>query len=207
MTESEAQVRAGLDLIQPHNPLIEIRCIMPDDRWWCGYFDNHDMVVEAVRDLNDFEAKAVYWTVNQISPTLAERANNRITPAKQGGCTKNADICRLTNLFLDYDNKGSREAVRQLAETAATYLQDKGWPEPLFMDSGTGFYHFFRLDLPMTEGKLIRATVKNLAQRFNTSEAIIDVKCANAARIARVPGSYNRKGQPRMATIVEGVCA
>ena len=49
--------------------------------------------------------------------------------------------------------------------------------------------------------------VGSLKSRFDLPDAIIDGKCVNPGRIARVPGSYNRKAIPRLARILEEVAA
>jgi hypothetical protein len=203
----EAQVRAGLAELHSRHALIELRAVFPDDRWWNGLYDDREALIRSVLGMNGIEAKAIYWTINNISPALASRVTNRMAPAVQGGCIANRDINNIDNLFLDYDSKGSRAAVQHLASNVESYLNTLGWPAPLYMDSGTGCYHFYRVDLPASESQSIKTTIKNLAARFNTDAAIIDTKCGNPARISRVPGTYNRKSQPRMARILTGVTA
>jgi hypothetical protein len=198
---AESEVRRALDLLHPTTKLIELRPVMPDGHWWQGLYDCREKLVRSILSLNEIEATAVYWTINSIAPT--GRVTNRLAPAKKGQCTKNADIDHIHNLFLDLDPIGSRQAVEQLAADVEAHVTALGWPKALKIDSGRGIYLFYRVDLPPTEAKLIRATIHKLAARFNTPDAIIDTACANAARIARVPGTFNRKGQPRMAKILE----
>lgn len=197
----EQNIRAALSVIHAENPLVELRPIMPDGRWWTGLFDDKERLVQCVLGLNHIEATAVYWTLNSISPSLAHRVTNSVGPAKRGQCIKNADIDRIRWLFLDYDCKGTFEDVEKLAGSVERFFQTlQPGEKPLYIRSGTGIYHLYRVDLPAGEKKFIRDTVNNLATRFDSAGAIIDRKCANPARIARVPGTFNRKARPIMAS-------
>jgi hypothetical protein len=192
-------IRKAVETIHGNNPLVELRPIMPDGRWWVGLYDDREKLVECILGLNAIEAMAVYWTLNRVAPSLASRVTNSVAPAKKGGCVRNADIERIRWLFLDLDSKGG--SVVDLAADVRQYLAAKGWGEPVRVDSGTGEYLLYPCDLPATEHKVIRAAIKNLKARFDREGAIVDAKCANPGRIARVPGSFNRKGAPRMARI------
>jgi hypothetical protein len=188
-----SEIVRALELLHPETRLIELRPIMPGGRWWQGLYDDRNKLARTIENLNEIEAPAIYWTVNPISPALADRVTNRLAPAKRGGCIGNKDIDRIKWLFLDLDNKGSREATLALAENIRNHLAGKGWPDPHQISSGTGCYLFYAVDLHPKQAPLIKKVVKNLAAQFDTKEAIVDKKCANPGRIARVPGSYNRK--------------
>jgi hypothetical protein len=202
MIESEAIVRAAVDVLHKANPLIELRPLMPDGRWWVGLYDDPEKLVRSILGLNAIEATAVYWSLNRIKP---RPATNSVGPARKNGCIGNADIDRIRWLFLDIDNKGDRAAVDQLAADVQKYLSAKGWQPPVGVDSGTGRYLLYPCDLPVTSAKMVKSVIKTLKERFDREGAIIDGKCANLGRIARVPGTFNRKGLPRLATL--GVAA
>lgn len=201
MMNPETIVAEAVRTIHGDSAFVELRPLMPDGRWWTGLYDDRDRLVRSIVSLNDVEPTAVYWTLNQISPKLAERVTNRLAPARKSSCTKNADIERLRWIFLDIDLKGDPAAVVQLRDDVRQYLTTIGWDEPVSVHSGTGRYLLYRCDLPVSESPMIRQTVANLKARFDRPGAIIDPKCCNPARIARVPGSYNRKGSPRLAMI------
>lgn len=188
-----SQTARALELIHPDTRLIELRPII-GGRWWTGIFDDRQKLLSVAGSLNDLGATAVYWSVN---PILPRPATNRIDPATKGACVSNKHIERVKWLFLDIDPKASggdgREAAFALAERVKGWLGGKGWAKPIHIDSGNGCYLLYPTDLPATESKLIRNTVKALRERFDTEGAIIDPKCVNPARIARVPGTYNRK--------------
>jgi hypothetical protein len=200
------EIARALELIHPDTRIIELRPIMPDGRWWQGLYTDRQKLAATIESLNQIEAVAVYWSINPISSTLADRVTNCLAPARRGGCVANRDIERIRWLFLDLDNKGSREATFALAENIRAYLARKDWPDPHQISSGTGLYLFYPVDLTPDQSPMIKKVVKSLAAQFDTPEAIVDRKCANPGRVARVPGSFNRKDGATLCRFV-GVAA
>ena len=139
----DAAIRQAIEIFHAGTHLVELRPRMPDGRWWSGFYDDREKLAPSIASLNAIGAVAVYCTVNPVSRTLADRVTNRLAPAKKHGCTGNSDIGRIRWLFLDLDNKGSREATLTLAENIKTYLAGKGWDEPHLISSGTGYYLFY----------------------------------------------------------------
>jgi hypothetical protein len=185
MMDDRSQFRAALDTIQRDNPLIELRPVFPDGRYWQGIFDDRERLLDALVAMNRIEAHAVYWTFNRLRSDLT--VTNKLAPVRKGGCVKNADVVRVRQIFLDYD--GDRDAARELADNVQAHLAAKGWEAPILVSSGGGWYHFYPVDF-------------DLKARFDNDRAQIDAKCVNPGRIARVPGSYHRKDTPVMARIV-----
>lgn len=136
-------------------------------------------------------------------------------------CAKDTDIIYRDLLLIDIDRLGdtsqpaSQEELDEaeaLATVVATTLSDRGWPKPIWVMSGNGFHLYFVLeDVPNDEEStaLIRDTLLNLAEQFNTATVGIDTTVSNASRITKVPGTIMRKGietadRPyRMARVVE----
>jgi hypothetical protein len=75
-------------------------------------------------------------------------------------------------------------------------MEEWNWAAPILMSSGNGAYLLFRIALDNNDAakQLLERVLKALAQRFNDDEVEIDVTTFNASRIARIPGSVNRKG-------------
>jgi hypothetical protein len=196
------QIQRALDVLQRDNPRIELRPIMRDGRWWHGVYDDHGKLAETVKALNGLEAEAVFWTFNRLSPTVA--VTNKLAPCSKGsGGVHNRDVDRVRFIFLDYDAKPCREAARELATKVQTHLAARGWGRPILVSSGGGFYHFYPCDLAPSEARAFKPLVQSLNQVCRTPGAVIDAKCVNVARIARVPGTYHRKDDPVLARILE----
>lgn len=149
-------------------------------------------LLKAARELAD--DRGIYYTLNPVRPDLGDRA------------AKTADITARWNLLIDIDAvKADPNGMATDAEKAATLevaaavfddLTARGWPAPLVLDSGNGVHLVHRVDLPANDlirvlfGKLLRA----LAAKHDTPRAKIDVKVHNAGRIAKLPGTWVRKG-------------
>jgi P4 family phage/plasmid primase-like protien len=166
-----------------------------------GYFDSIPKLVEASRTI---DAPGVYMVLNPVDPSLLARCNNRVKKMVKGDAsTTDADILCRRWLFVEVDpvrksgicatdaEKGEALAV---ADAVLTHLRGEGWPEPMQIDSGNGYYLLFRVDLPTDDDGLSARCLKALASRFDTQTAHVDTTVFNPARIARLPGSWNKKG-------------
>ena len=137
------------------------------------------------------------------------------------GCAKDADIIYRDLLLIDIDRLGDTsqpanqvelDEAEALATVVEQALSDEGWGQPIKMMSGNGHHLYFLLeDVPNDEEStaLVRTTLTNLAEQFNTATVGIDTTVSNASRITKVPGTIMRKGietedRPyRMAKVIE----
>lgn len=194
-------------LLHPECELVEIRAVLPNHQLWTGLFHCADRLAASVEQLTRAGAEAVYWTINRISPALAGKATNSMEPAgTEMGITRE-DFDRITNLFLAIDNRGSRDAVCQLTRDLVSHLAGRGWPKPVIVDSGNGYHLFYPADIDPFCQPCLQRVVDNLADKFDRDGATIDRHSIQPDRLARVPGTFNRKGEPRLARIIEEVIA
>ena len=137
------------------------------------------------------------------------------------GCVKDSDIAFRDLLLIDIDRLGDTsqpanqvelDEAEALATVVEQALSDEGWGQPIKMMSGNGFHLYFVLDdVPNEEEstELIRDTLHNLAEQFNTGTMGIDTTVSNASRITKMAGTIMTKGietadRPyRMARVVE----
>jgi hypothetical protein len=141
----------------------------------------------------------IYYSLNSIPPDL-------------GHNLKSADVLKRRWLFIDVDrNKAhapddsatdaEHEDARALALSIRDYLDAQGWPAPVLVDSGNGFHLLYRIDLPCgpprqcPAQKLLKAVLEQLAQRFDGELGTIGAECHDAKRIAKLPGTWARRGQ------------
>lgn len=79
----------------------------------------------------------------------------------------------------------------------------------MLLDSGNGFHLWYAIDLPADDGGLVQRCLQALAARHNTPKAKVDTSIYNAARIAKIPGTWARKGDDtperlhRLAKVLE----
>jgi putative DNA primase/helicase len=194
-------VRQALGLLVESGQRFELRAL-PSGRSWVG--DDIDAAVEAARSL---VGGNLYYTLNPCRHDL-------------DGAAKNGDITERRWLFLDIDPRRSdpdvmateeeKQAAAELAEAVRFDLKMRGWPDPIVIDSGNGFHLLYRIDLPNNKAAQawISAFLRNLGSLFDTDGAHVDLAVHNAARIARLPGTWTRKGKAsaerpfRMARLV-----
>lgn len=180
-----------------------------------GYFD-YAHLEEVPRQLDRFGGmyRGVYVTPNPCLPELLARCCNRIDRAENQ--TKDSEIVSRKWLLIDFDpvrpsGIASTDAQHRLAMERAlglrTDLSGLGWPDPVVTDSGNGAQMMYRVSLPSEDGGIARDILQSLA-RSNDKGVEVDVKVCNAARIWRLPGTWNRKGDDvpsnphRMARLV-----
>lgn len=134
-----------------------------------------------------------------------------INPVREGLTTKAkaADVVWRRWLFLDIDplkapgfekqsaTQQEKEHAGEAAQEIFDHLLQAGWPSPLVMDSGNGWYLLYRIDLPNDESsrKLIRSVLYHLESKVADRVCSFDKSVHNADRIARLPGTWNRKGE------------
>ena len=182
-----------------------------------GYFDYEHIsaVPEALKRLLSF--RGVYVTVNPVNPDLLARAVNRLRPAGRNPTTADTDIVRRRWLLIDCDPRrasgvSSSNAEHESALAKAREIRDGlsslGWPKPVLTDSGNGAQLMYRIDLPTDDGELVRRVIGEIA-KASSEQVAIDTSVHNPARIWRLPGTMNCKGDSiperphRMARILE----
>ena len=182
-----------------------------------GYFDYEHIsaVPEALKRLLSF--RGVYVTVNPVNPDLLARAVNRLRPAGRNPTTADTDIVRRRWLLVDCDPRrtsgvSSSNAEHESALAKAREIRDGlsslGWADPIMTDSGNGAQLMYRIDLPADDGELVRRVIGEIA-KASSEQVAIDTSVHNPARIWRLPGTMNCKGDSiperphRMARILE----
>lgn len=182
-----------------------------------GYFDYEHIsaVSEALKRLLSF--RGVYVTVNPVNPDLLARAVNRLRPAGRNPTTADTDIVRRRWLLIDCDPRrasgvSSSNAEHESALAKAREIRDGlsslGWADPIMTDSGNGAQLMYRIDLPADDGELVRRVIGEIA-KASSEQVAIDTSVHNPARIWRLPGTMNCKGDSiperphRMARILE----
>ena len=182
-----------------------------------GYFDYEHIsaVPEALKRLLSF--RGVYVTVNPVNPDLLARAVNRLRPAGRNPTTADTDNVRRRWLLIDCDprrasgvssSNSEHESALVKAREIRDGLSSLGWPDPIMTDSGNGAQLMYRIDLPADDGELVRRVIGEIA-KASSEQVAIDTSVHNPARIWRLPGTMNCKGDSiperphRMARILE----
>jgi hypothetical protein len=173
-------------------------------RTMSGYFTDVDKLTSSIARISS--ANGIYMTINPCPDALLARANNRLNDRKVAAATSDDQIVKRRILFLDLDPERERgvtgiptnEREHQIALERAQYIRDNllagGWPAPLEIDSGNGAYLVYAIDVPAQDDGLIQRVLAGLAKRFDIDAIHIDQTAYNSARIMRLPGTWNCKG-------------
>lgn len=166
-----------------------------------GYFD-YEHIGDIPKLLEQIVTyKGIYFTMNPVKPELLNRAANRIRNPKKEPTTTDGDITERRWLLIDCDPKrpsgipssdDEHQKAIDKANEIAEGMNDK-WGEPIKIDSGNGAQLLYRIDLPADDGELVKKVLHSFAHG-NTDAVDIDVSVFNPARIVRLPGTWNVKG-------------
>jgi hypothetical protein len=203
---SADQMLAAMRVLVPPGAVVEMRIPEYGGRKTntaSGYFDDLEKFITFAR-ADDGKAAGLYFTMNPVkAELLARRVNRSEQYAKL--TTADHDIERRRWILIDIDpvraagicaTDAQHNAAHIKAAEIEKYLAGLGFPEPVRMDSGNGAYLMYAVDLPNDAAslELVHTFLKALAARFDDETTEIDTSVANAARIMRVPGTVNAKG-------------
>jgi hypothetical protein len=138
--------------------------------------------------------RGTYYTLNPVDPALGDRG------------ARVADVVRRRHFLVDVDpvkadpdgsaTQVEKDHAKWLGDQILATLNTMGWPFPIVIDSGNGAHLAYRVDLPNDDEtrKLFGRALKALALAHDTEHAKVDTKVHNASRIAKLPGTWARKG-------------
>jgi hypothetical protein len=207
------EIQTCLELLHEPGSVFEVRALgVPDRGRTCtvsGYFNDFGIAARTVARLTFRKPAGVYVTVNPCDPALLARAANRIIDWPKH-TTQDSEILRRRWLFLDIDpvrpsgipaTDTEVDAARNLAAEIEDLLRSRGWGVPLSVESGNGMHLLYGIDLPndVESSGLIRDCYVGLTTLIPPCDptklhATLDTSVYNAARLCRVGGTMNRKG-------------
>lgn len=205
---ARSEAHKFLETIHEPGTVVELRALEYSPRGGyagtgSGYFTDWTALVNTALAATRV-SKGLYVTLNAVKPELlARRANSFDFARKSDPLTTDAEVVRRRWLMVDMDpdrvsgiasTDPEHDAALAMAAEVRECLAQDGWPSPIFNDTGNGATLFYRIDLPAEDDGLVERVLKGLALRFSTSVVHIDEGVYNAARIARLPGSTNKKG-------------
>lgn len=203
---SDEVLRALNSLFVP-GQVVEVRAIT-DEGMASGYFDDFSRLAESVVPLDAAGTQGIYVTLNEVNPALLSRRANRIKGrlSKKDSTTADSDIVSRRWFPIDIDpvrpsgvsstDEEHQAALVQAAEISAYLGRERGWPAPVFADSGNGAHLLYRIDLPNDDGsrELVKRCLDVLDMLFSNEGCGIDAANFNAARIWKLYGTVSRKG-------------
>jgi hypothetical protein len=192
-------VRAALAVLADPSAGLEIRPLkkLPDGRTVPrSHVIRGDDLDGAARPAGaNAEGFQVYFTLNPI-PLDVPRARDSVVLSRRW-LLIDIDPVRADGFADDSATEAEKDACRQTTEAVWAWLTEQGWPAPVMVDSGNGFYLLYRLDLPNTplSRELCKGVLKVLHDRQWPGRAEIDLRVFNASRIAKLPGTWALRGR------------
>ena len=196
-----------LNLVFSPGDVFEVRCLDATTPDWrkehteAGYF-TFENIDKMIGELNRISARGVYFTPNPVHPDLLARSANRFQAAKRNAATTDADILCRRWLLIDCDpvrrsgissTDDEHDAALYKAIEISEGMRSRGWPEPVMLDSGNGAQLMYHIDLPAADDNLVQKVLQEFSNG-DTDEVKIDTTVHNPARIWRLSGTPNRKG-------------
>jgi hypothetical protein len=218
---STHSILAFLDLIRHEGAVVEMR-VLDADRvgTLSGYFnaDSLDIAVAAALEWSG-KAGGVYGTLNPVTPDAMPRAANHLEPRPRH-TTKDDEIVRRRWVPIDIDpvrpagissTDEQHEAARAKALEIRDGLAERGFTAPVQIDTGNGALLLYRVDEPnnVPTTVMMKKVLQAVAVIFNDDRVHVDEGVFNAARLVRIPGTLNRKGDAtpdrphRLARIID----
>lgn len=205
-----AEIQRALALLCEQGQVYEVRALETNKGGIVsGYYDDMGaMARDALRCTQELKAHGAYLTINPCQASTLSRAVNRLREFVKKDTTADANIERRCWLPLDFDpvRAGGTSGIPSTEEEKASafltalrvqeFLLEQGFEKPIVVDSGNGAYLLVRIDLPNTKEstELLKRVIEALDMLFGDETVTVDRTMFNAARIIRLPGTLNRKG-------------
>lgn len=213
-----AEIKRFLSLLVAPGDVFEIRSpdavnvrydVRPDTRAVTvyGYFNDLDTAATVVsRAFEDADADGVYVTLNPLHPGCLARSRNHLRAvrnAKKQPTSSDKDVTRKRWAYADIDvirpsgicsTQAEKAEAFAVAQKVDLYLSGHGFPRPVVLDSGSGAALLYRVDLP-AQDDAVPALLKVLDKKFTTGAVKVDTTVGNPARICRLAGTVNGKGE------------
>jgi P4 family phage/plasmid primase-like protien len=170
---------------------------------FAGYFDREVLALSAVERLGEYTAAWATLNPLRADALTADTVINPAELARSYNTAADEHIARREWLMLDFDPPRPTGTNSTDVEKAAAWRQTEqcreelsamGWPVPMVLDSGNGYHLRYRITLPndAAANGLVRSVLRGLAERYS----MLDVTACNAARCAKLPGTWARKAEP-----------
>jgi len=212
---NEAAITDWLRLFVSPGQIVELRALNVKRSYGkpatvSGFYDSDHLHVAAKdalkltnKGMDGKPAPGVYFVFNPINPDLLARRANRCEIADAGSLTHDQDITSRRWILIDVDpvrasaisaSDEEKACAEDVCLAVYQHLREAGWPKPLIVDSGNGWHLYYRVELPVDDGELVKSVLYYLADKFDTPRAKVDTSVFNPARISKLPGTKGRKG-------------
>jgi hypothetical protein len=200
-------ILAGARAIMVPGYVYELRALRAGEHGTIsGYFDDVEKLAPVAVEL-DGNGYPIYLTMNPCVPGLLKRAPNCIRRnVPGGGTTSDSQILCRFRLLVDFDPErpsgvcstdGEKALALQAAELMRDRLQAEVADRPVLCDSGNGYHLIYPIAWPNSDEvtRLVERALHTIKAECPVPGVKVDVEVGNAARITRLYGTMNCKGE------------
>lgn len=209
-----AEIQRAVDIVKRPGVVYEMRAVKTHKRTIAGYYNDATVFAQDAHDLSEIETVPnVYWTLQQIDPSLLARSANEARGFTDI-TTSDGSVQRYLWLPFDFDpcrvagvssTDVEKERAKELATVFRAFLLERKVSSVL-ADSGNGYHLLVRVDLPVNrESTMLVSSILSAAQtKYGTCKCAgdeaacglikIDTTLSNPSRILKVYGTVARKG-------------
>lgn len=170
-----------------------LACVLGDSGFYCAFgakFGTKIRKQKFYKSIDELLDTTLRFDENELDAYFA------LATFEEDSKRTKANAAQMGSLFLDLDCGPEKEFPSQGSALAALKVFAKvlGMPKPLVVNSGRGLHVYWPLEeaVPVADWLPVAQALKRacVANEFPADPAVP----ADAARILRVPGTYNRKG-------------
>ena len=101
------------------------------------------------------------------------------------------DPCRPSGISA---NDAEHDLALQRAIAIRSWLDEQGWPDPIYADSGNGGHLLYRVDLLSNDDGLLQRVLQAIGNVHTDKAVDVDLGVHNPARISKLYGTLACKG-------------
>lgn len=212
--EQKSQIYRWWSLFKQGHKLVEIRAI--GKKTFSGYYKN---IENLIRDVDQHQDCGLYYSVGNLDEALYGRSQCEMMEMGAKATTDNEVVSR-DFVFVDFDCEhngisgiNSTDAEKHLARLKACevykYLIDNGFNDSIIPVDSCNGYHLFipcRIKGTKENDAMLKRFLQALSMMFSDENVKIDESVHTRARLAKLPGTYSRKGTARNAERPQRMC-
>lgn len=214
--EQKSQIYRWWSLFKQERKLVEIRAI-GEKKTFSGYYKN---IENLLRDVEQHQDCNIYFTIGNLDEAVYGRPQCEVMKMGVKNSTTDSEITSRDFVFLDFDCEhggvagiNSTDEEKHLAKLKAVevyrYLLDNGFNDSIIpVDSANGLHLYIPCRIKGTpeNDEMIKQFTLAISMLFSDDKVKIDEKVFNRGRIAKLPGTYSRKGSPLNQTRPQRMC-
>lgn len=205
----QTQVREYVEIIfegLPKDTYVELRAGGRSKEWVSGHYDDPEKLAQDISEIDrDLKPEGIYLSLHQANPEFEAQSPNTYRRSS-GSNNSKSDMKRYRFIFIDIDTIRPNDApataeglqhANELEKKVIEELDSLGFPPySALVQTGNGYQILYRCDLEKAEGEpIVKDFLKAFSDKVSNQYAKVDTVVHDIARIARVPGTMNRKGK------------